>query len=75
MELLKGGELLDRIRKKTNFTEPEAGRIMRMLVEAVDFMHQQGVVHRDLKPEVYCTLLHKYFITNCQEISGILYII
>lgn len=51
MELLKGGELLDRIRKKTNFTEPEAGRIMRMLVEAVDFMHQQGVVHRDLKPE------------------------
>lgn len=51
MELLKGGELLDRIRKKTSFTEPEAGRIMRMLVEAVDFMHQQGVVHRDLKPE------------------------
>ncbi|XP_014771299.1 ribosomal protein S6 kinase alpha-5 [Octopus bimaculoides] len=51
MELLSGGELLNRIQKKKSFTETEASRIMRMLVEAVDYMHQKGVVHRDLKPE------------------------
>ena len=52
MELCRGGELLDRIRKKKNFTEPEASEIMWRLVQAVDYMHNRGVVHRDLKPEV-----------------------
>lgn len=50
-ELLKGGELLDRIRKKSKFTESEASGILRKLVSAVSFMHAHGVVHRDLKPE------------------------
>ena len=51
LELLKGGELLDRIRKKSRFTESEASVILRKLVSAVSFMHSRGVVHRDLKPE------------------------
>ncbi|XP_038629275.1 ribosomal protein S6 kinase alpha-5 isoform X2 [Scyliorhinus canicula] len=51
MELLKGGELLERIRKKKHFSETEASHIMRKLVSAVSHMHDVGVVHRDLKPE------------------------
>ncbi|KAG2469426.1 KS6A5 kinase, partial [Polypterus senegalus] len=51
MELLKGGELLERIKKKKHFSEAEASQIMRKLVSAVSFMHDAGVVHRDLKPE------------------------
>ncbi|XP_042705677.1 ribosomal protein S6 kinase alpha-4 isoform X2 [Chrysemys picta bellii] len=51
MELLRGGELFDRIKKKQHFSESEASQIMRSLVSAVSFMHDVGVVHRDLKPE------------------------
>uniref|UniRef100_A0A1B6DBD3 non-specific serine/threonine protein kinase n=1 Tax=Clastoptera arizonana TaxID=38151 RepID=A0A1B6DBD3_9HEMI len=51
LELLQGGELLERIRRKDRFTESEASYIMRQLVSAVSFMHERGVVHRDLKPE------------------------
>ncbi|GFN99037.1 ribosomal protein s6 kinase [Plakobranchus ocellatus] len=51
MELLKGGELLERLRKKKFFTETEASELMWKLVKAVSFMHSKGVVHRDLKPE------------------------
>ncbi|XP_068108356.1 ribosomal protein S6 kinase alpha-5 [Hyperolius riggenbachi] len=51
MELLKGGELFERIKKKKTFSESEASRIMRKLVSAVSHMHDVGVVHRDLKPE------------------------
>ncbi|XP_018590797.1 ribosomal protein S6 kinase alpha-5-like [Scleropages formosus] len=51
LELLQGGELLDRIRCKRHFSETEASRIMRKLVSAVSHMHDVGVVHRDLKPE------------------------
>ncbi|XP_048831139.1 ribosomal protein S6 kinase alpha-5 isoform X1 [Brienomyrus brachyistius] len=51
LELLQGGELLDRIRRKQLFSESEASSIMRRLVSAVSHMHDVGVVHRDLKPE------------------------
>uniref|UniRef100_A0AAZ3RXQ4 Ribosomal protein S6 kinase n=1 Tax=Oncorhynchus tshawytscha TaxID=74940 RepID=A0AAZ3RXQ4_ONCTS len=51
LELLRGGELLERIRRKQHFSETEASRIMRRLVSAVSHMHDVGVVHRDLKPE------------------------
>lgn len=51
MELLEGGELLQRIRKHERFTEAQASVIMQSLVSAVHYMHTKGVVHRDLKPE------------------------
>ncbi|BES89743.1 Protein kinase C terminal domain [Nesidiocoris tenuis] len=51
LELLEGGELLQRIRRQKRFTESEASKIMRQLVSAVNFIHSHNVVHRDLKPE------------------------
>uniref|UniRef100_A0A668AZI5 Ribosomal protein S6 kinase n=1 Tax=Myripristis murdjan TaxID=586833 RepID=A0A668AZI5_9TELE len=51
MELLHGGELLERIKKKKLFGEAEASQLLQSLVSAVSFMHEAGVVHRDLKPE------------------------
>jgi serine/threonine protein kinase len=66
LELLNGGELLDRIRQKERFTEDEASQIMRTLVKAVHFMHSKGVVHRDLKPEVCFKKYTKMYLkTNC----------
>ena len=52
MELLGGGELLERIKRKKLFGEAEASQLLRHLVSAVSYMHEAGVVHRDLKPEV-----------------------
>ncbi|XP_065174796.1 ribosomal protein S6 kinase 2 beta-like [Sycon ciliatum] len=49
-ELMKGGELLDRIVKQKHFTEREACMVMRTLANTVCTLHKQGVVHRDLKP-------------------------
>lgn len=51
MELVTGGELFDRIVEKGSYTEKDAAHLIRQVLEAVDYMHQQGVVHRDLKPE------------------------
>ena len=52
MEYLRGGELLDRLRKNQSFTEAQVSFLFRQLVSAVHFMHSKRVVHRDLKPEV-----------------------
>ncbi|XP_015190432.1 PREDICTED: calcium/calmodulin-dependent protein kinase type 1-like isoform X1 [Polistes dominula] len=51
MELVTGGELFDRIVQKGSYTEKDASDLIRQVLEAVDYMHEQGVVHRDLKPE------------------------
>ena len=51
MELVTGGELFDRIVEKGSYTEKDASGLIRQVLEAVDYMHVQGVVHRDLKPE------------------------
>lgn len=50
MELMRGGELLDRILSHKLFSEREASGIMHTVVSTVCYLHQHGVVHRDLKP-------------------------
>ncbi|KAH8371713.1 hypothetical protein KR093_008618 [Drosophila rubida] len=51
MELVTGGELFDRIVEKGFYSERDASQLLKQLFEAVDYLHQHGVVHRDLKPE------------------------
>lgn len=46
---MTGGELFDRIVEKGSYTEKDASNLIRQVLEAVDYMHSQGVVHRDLK--------------------------
>ena len=46
---MTGGELFDRIVEKGSYTEKDASNLIRQVLAAVDFMHEQGVVHRDLK--------------------------
>ncbi|XP_035229761.1 ribosomal protein S6 kinase alpha-2-like [Stegodyphus dumicola] len=50
MELLAGGELIDRILKQQSFCERDASAILEVLISTVNYLHENGVVHRDLKP-------------------------
>lgn len=51
LELLRGGELFDRIVKKTHFSEMEAATATKEIAQAVKYLHSINIVHRDLKPE------------------------
>uniref|UniRef100_A0A8C0V525 non-specific serine/threonine protein kinase n=1 Tax=Cyanistes caeruleus TaxID=156563 RepID=A0A8C0V525_CYACU len=51
MELCLGGDLLERICDKKRLVEQEVRRYTRQILSAVEHLHCQGIVHRDLKIE------------------------
>lgn len=54
-EKCSGGELFDKIIDHTTddgcFDEQSAARVIKSLLEAVAYLHANGIVHRDVKPE------------------------
>ena len=51
MEYLKGGELFERIKTKGIYSEADAARIMKRIIKVVGYLHQNHVLHRDIKLE------------------------
>eukprot|EP01123_Difflugia_compressa_P013375 TRINITY_DN615_c0_g1_i1.p1 TRINITY_DN615_c0_g1~~TRINITY_DN615_c0_g1_i1.p1 ORF type:complete len:472 (+),score=95.17 TRINITY_DN615_c0_g1_i1:51-1466(+) len=51
MEFVQGGELFDQIVSRGTYSEFDAAKIIRQILEAVEYLHSIGIAHRDLKPE------------------------
>uniref|UniRef100_A0A8V0Z722 Myosin light chain kinase, smooth muscle n=1 Tax=Gallus gallus TaxID=9031 RepID=A0A8V0Z722_CHICK len=52
LEMVSGGELFERIIDEDfELTERECIKYMRQISEGVEYIHKQGIVHLDLKPE------------------------
>ena len=51
MELAKCGELMEYVQKKGILPEKDARKILLQIINAIQYCHSNGVVHRDLKLE------------------------
>ncbi|KAI8073476.1 kinase-like domain-containing protein [Gilbertella persicaria] len=51
MDYVNGGQLLHYIVKQERLTEPHARQFTRQILSALDYMHRNSIVHRDLKIE------------------------
>lgn len=51
MEFLEGGELFEKIKESEYFSEDKSRALMKDMLEAVNYLHKQNIVHWDLKPE------------------------
>ena len=51
MKYAKFGSISSFIKSRDRFTEEEIRTIMAQVILAVDLMHRNGIIHRDIKPD------------------------
>ena len=74
LEMVNGGELLDRLIQKTNYTEREARDVCKIVMEAIHHCHEHKIAHRDLKPENLLLTVRLLCVLNI-NVLNILYCI
>jgi serine/threonine protein kinase len=50
MPLMAGGSLRDRLRSRNTVSATEAVRMMGQILNALQYAHDRGLIHRDIKP-------------------------
>jgi polo-like kinase 4 len=78
MELCSNGELYQYLKKrKAPLSAPEAQIFFKEIVEGVNYLHEHGIIHRDLKlsnilldlnmkPVCLNNFLNRSFLENCR---------
>lgn len=51
MEFMSDGNLLDKVVDMDHFSEDHAAMVVHQVMLALNYMHQQKISHRDLKPD------------------------
>lgn len=69
---MSGGNLMQRINSKTRLPENECKMIFYQLTLGVKYLHEEGIVHRDLKVSfkiILLKLLNNYYYLFVQQLK------
>lgn len=61
LEYVEGGELLKLLQSKGAYSECDSRKAIIYILEAIDYCHSRGIIHRDLKLE---NIILKYHVFN-----------
>ena len=51
VDYVNGGDLFKHLKRRGNFSEPEARHYGAQIIPALEHLHSQNIIYRDLKPE------------------------
>jgi len=51
MEHLQGGDVMEHVMKETRLRDQEAWLVVKQVLQALEYVHDRGYVHRDVKPD------------------------
>jgi len=60
LEIFRGGDLIQRIIEKSNYTEWEAREVCKSLLFGVQHMHNKRIANRNLKPDNLFLMVRLY---------------
>ena len=69
VEVIEGGQLLNKVRKEGEFTSNELKEILKNMISALSYMHLKHIMHRDLKPKNFMLGVSISTLTSYQLIS------
>lgn len=72
-QLATGGELFDRICEKGKFTEKDAAETIRQVLDAVNYLHDNNVVHRGMSPGLTRWKVNSYILVDLKP-ENLLYL-
>jgi serine/threonine protein kinase len=50
LEYMEGGTLFSRLKNQIKLTEKQTAEVVRQIAKAVEYLHDRGIAHRDIKP-------------------------
>lgn len=50
LDYMEQGTLYSKLKKNSTLKEGEAAKIIKEMFEAIDYLHDLGIAHRDIKP-------------------------
>ncbi|XP_042195341.1 calcium/calmodulin-dependent protein kinase type 1-like isoform X1 [Callorhinchus milii] len=72
MQLVAGGELFDRIVERGCYTERDASQLISQILHAVHYLHQLGIVHRDLKEEDSPIMISDFGLSKLEDKGSVM---
>ncbi|CAD8087017.1 unnamed protein product [Paramecium sonneborni] len=68
MELIKGKEMFEVINELGHYSESDAKELFKQLLSAIEYMHRNGICHRDLKPNnILCVEITDFNVSKFSD--------
>ncbi|KAE9415171.1 hypothetical protein Angca_009380 [Angiostrongylus cantonensis] len=72
LELVEGGDLFEHLYAVRRLPEQQAARLTKCLVQALTYLHDNSIVHRDVKPE-NLLVIWKISQHHCGYVENVMY--